>query len=124
MVVLAAVAVLSGCSQEPLVVVQRAGGSTMVADGTQPDFVMMANIEGTLLRTDQGCFGLELEHGQVVVLQLPIGSTLAEDGQGVTVPTVGIVRLGDAVAANGFQPLDHPEVPPECRGKESAASWQ
>ena len=58
----------------------------------------LAAFGGTLTRTRRGCLALDIGGGELVVTQLPSGSTLTDDGRGGTLPDRTVVRLGGSIS--------------------------
>lgn len=105
--------------------VQRAGGSTMVAAAEQPEVSMLALAGGVLTRTEGGCLAFDDGDAGPTVLVFPFGTVLTDDGQGVVVPDHGTVHLGDTfTVGGGFGPPDGIDLPEECRGGSSFFVWQ
>lgn len=107
---------LSGCSGGGDLVVQRAGGTVLLALAEDPDASMLANMGGTLTRTDRGCLALG-GGGAATTLVFPHGTTLAADGQRVTIPNRGVVRIGGKLrGGGGYGSLSSQQgVPDECQ---------
>ena len=106
-------------------VVQRAGGTTMLAAAIRPEAFMLAAIEATLTRTRLGCLALGDDEAMMVV-QCPYGTTLSEDGTSIDVPGLGLVRIGDTVRGGGGrgEPDDASDLPAECGAPISLFFWQ
>jgi len=122
--VVACAAVVSGCASiGGTPAEQRAGDSILLAAPERPEAFMDALIAGTLVRTDAGCLAVQGADELTYVLQFPFGSRLAEDGESVEVPGLGVVRLGDAIEGGGGY-VDVPSAPEECRISEEFAVWQ
>lgn len=101
---------------------QRANGTILLAATVQPEGMMDAEIAGTLTRTDSGCLALASET-ESYVLQFPFGTELADDGESVNVPGLGVVHIGDEIAGGGGY-IDVPGAPEECRTSREFAVWQ
>ncbi|WP_090593280.1 hypothetical protein [Auraticoccus monumenti] len=114
-----------GSSTDPPVV-QRAGGSTLIAAAEEPETYMLALAGGVLTRTERGCLAFDVgDAGGVTVLQLPFGTVLTDDGRSVVVPDHGTVHLGDTfTAGGGFGRSVDAYLPEECRGGSSLFVWQ
>lgn len=122
---------LAGCSAEQSsdtsfrAVVQRAGGSTLMAAANKPSAAADALSGGTLVHSDRGCVAIGRADGGVSVLLFPFGSKLAEDGESVDLPGTGVVRIGDRVEhGGGVAALESlADVPDECRAGDDLIVW-
>lgn len=114
-----------GSSNDPPLV-QRAGGSTLIAAAEQPEVHMLAVAGGVLTRTERGCLAFDAgDPGGLTVLMFPFGTVLKDDGQSVVVPDHGTVHLGDTfTAGGGFGQSADAYLPEECRGGSSLFVWQ
>ena len=91
----------------------------------EPDAYMLAIVGGTSTRNDRGCVALSNSTGGSVALLLPYGTKLAENGQSLDVPELGVIRFGDQVQyGGGYGTLDGlVGVPSECTGGTELAVW-
>lgn len=120
-----ALAATAACSTASRPVVYRAGDTVLMASAQEPDAYMLAIVGGTLTRNDRGCVALDNSMGGSVALLLPYGTKLAEDGQSLNVPELGVIRFGDQVQyGGGYGTLDGMvDIPSECTGGTDLAVW-
>ena len=121
--VTAAALLVSGCASiaAGTTSIQRAGESIALVAPVPPSAVMEALLNGELARDDAGCLALDTG-SERHVLQFPFGTSLHEDGEGVDVPELGEVRLGDAIqGGGGFTSLDRHSG--DCAA-DNYAIWQ
>lgn len=111
---------IGGASTAPAV--QRANGTILLAAHAHPESGMDAQIAGTLILTDSGCLAVT-SGADSYVLEFPFGTELADDGESVNVPGLGIVHIGDEIAGAGGY-IDVPGAPEECRTGREFAVWQ
>lgn len=118
-------AAAASCSAVSRPVVYRAGDTVLMVSAQKPDAYMLAIVGGTLTRNDRGCVALKNSMGGSVALLLPYDTKLAEGGESLTVPELGVVRFGDEVQyGGGYGTLDGlGGVPSECAGGTDLAVW-
>jgi hypothetical protein len=107
--VLVGVLVLTGCSAGSGYVVDESGDGVLVSAASSPDVQMQALISGELTITASGCFGI----GDTPAI-FPVGTV--RDGDGLDVPGLGNIDLGDAVEFGGGSVPISDGIPEECAG--------
>lgn len=111
--VLLGVLVLTGCSAGSGYVVDDTADGVLVSAASSPDVQMQALISGELTITASGCFGV----GDAPAI-FPVGTV--RDGDGLDVPGLGSIDLGDSVEfGGGFVPITD-GIPEECTADEVA----
>ncbi len=119
-----ALSALAGCSSADDLVIQRAGGSVMMASAKEPNAFKLAIVSGTMTRTASGCLAISTQ-GVATPLVFPHESTIGSDGRSADIPEVGVVHLGDEVSHDGGTGSweTWSGVPDECRSGSAVAVW-
>lgn len=94
----------------------------MLAAASSPDAVMEARIDGTLMRSADGCLGIDVA-GDFTVVLFPYGAQLSKDGMSVAVAEVGDLQFGDNIVGGGGY-ISSVDVPEPCRGGAEIVVWQ
>lgn len=121
--VAAVVVSLGACGGPDALDVQVHNGTTALVSTTSGQG-SDAEVHGVLQTSSGNCLGLLTEGAeQPVPVIWPRGSTLTEDGDGVDVPGVGVVRIGQTVLGAGGEVssptgVRYSEVPEECLGED------
>lgn len=105
---------LTGCSVAPDMP-RNENGVTILVRQDRPETIMTAVVEGTLSVVNDACLGIDTGDG-VLVTVFPAGTSFAGK-DGVDIPNLGTVRIGDPIRTRGgFLPLSSSpiEIPDDC----------